>query len=209
MLSLLSTSPLIFIISFATLIISITIHEFAHALVADRLGDPTPRAQGRLTLNPLAHLDPVGTILMLLTRFGWGKPVQFDPYNLKNPVSDAAMIALAGPSANLILATLLSLILHLTAAQHVDFLAFVLTETILLNIVLAIFNLIPIYPLDGSKIFLALLPRELAETYDAFMRQFGFLILIVLLIFPLISGETVISVILSPALDFLQKLLIG
>src|SRR3990167_2370413 len=94
------------------LIIAITIQEFAHAFLADRLGDPTPRAQGRLTLNPLAHLDPVGTLMLLIFRFGWGKPVIFDPYNLAHPRRDAGLISLAGPVSNIILAIGLSLILR-------------------------------------------------------------------------------------------------
>ena len=94
------------------LIIAITVHEFAHALLADRLGDPTPRSQGRLTLNPLAHLDPLGTLMLFLFRFGWGKPVIFDPYNLAHPRRDAGIISLAGPASNILLATILALSLR-------------------------------------------------------------------------------------------------
>src|SRR5258708_27624096 len=110
MLNLLLSNPLIFLLTFGGLIISLSVHEFSHALVADRLGDPTPRMQGRVTLNPLAHLDPIRTILLLLTRFGWGKPVQFDPYNLQNPLRDSALIALAGPAAHLLIAVAISLL---------------------------------------------------------------------------------------------------
>src|SRR3972149_11313525 len=117
------TSTPLFVIIFylvvflVSLIISITIHEFAHGFAADKLGDPTPRIQGRLTLNPKAHLDPFGTIMILLVGFGWGKPVQFDPYNLKDPRRDAALISLAGPASNIILAILLSIILRLLSAS--------------------------------------------------------------------------------------------
>src|SRR3990172_6432841 len=107
------SNPITFIFSLVALVVAISIHEFAHAAAADRLGDPTPRLQGRLTLNPLAHLDPIGTLMLLLIRVGWGKPVQFDPYNLKNPRRDAALISLAGPASNLILAIVLALIIKL------------------------------------------------------------------------------------------------
>src|SRR3989344_4785860 len=103
------TNPIELLFIVPTLLIAITVHEFAHAFSADRLGDPTPRLQGRLTLNPLAHLDPLGTIMLFLVRFGWGKPVQFDPFNLRNPRRDAAIISLAGPLANVVLATISSL----------------------------------------------------------------------------------------------------
>ncbi|KKS87212.1 MAG: Peptidase M50 [Candidatus Gottesmanbacteria bacterium GW2011_GWB1_43_11] len=106
-------SPVSFLFYVAALIVAITIHEFSHAWSADHLGDPTPRLQGRLTLNPLAHLDPLGTILLFLVHFGWGKPVQFDPFNLRNPRRDAALISLAGPAANLLLATVCSIALRI------------------------------------------------------------------------------------------------
>ena len=103
MLGVLFNNPLSFLFWLVALAMAITIHEFAHAYTADRLGDPTPRLQGRLTLNPLAHLDPLGTLMLLLVRFGWGKPVQFDPFNLKNPRKDGALISLAGPASNLLI----------------------------------------------------------------------------------------------------------
>src|SRR3990167_795118 len=113
MLGELFNNPFAFFSWLIALITAITIHEFSHAWSADRLGDPTPRSQGRLTLNPLAHLDPLGTLMMLLVKFGWGKPVQFDPYNLKNPKRDAAIISFAGPFSNLILASILAIVLRL------------------------------------------------------------------------------------------------
>ena len=96
------SSPLSFLASLLAIAIAISIHEFSHALAADRLGDPTPRLQKRLTLNPLAHLDPIGTLMLILFRFGWGKPVQFDQFNLRNPRRDTMLISLAGPASNLI-----------------------------------------------------------------------------------------------------------
>src|SRR3989338_2044892 len=113
MLDLLFSNPLVFAAAALSLLAAITVHEFAHAYAADRLGDPTPRLQGRLTLNPLVHLDPIGTLLLFVIGFGWGKPVQFDPYNLENPKRDAAIISFAGPVSNLILATIAALIFNL------------------------------------------------------------------------------------------------
>jgi len=96
------SSPLSFLASLLAIVIAISIHEFSHALAADRLGDPTPRLAGRLTLNPLAHLDPIGTLMLILFRFGWGKPVQFDQFNLRNPRRDTMLISIAGPMSNLL-----------------------------------------------------------------------------------------------------------
>ncbi|HLE49601.1 MAG TPA: site-2 protease family protein [Patescibacteria group bacterium] len=186
------------------LIIAITVHEFAHALLADRLGDPTPRSQGRLTLNPLAHLDPVGTLMLLLFRFGWGKPVIFDPYNLAHPRRDAGIISLAGPASNILLATILALSLRFLPLPQLLSPFFYIT--ILLNITLAVFNLIPVYPLDGEKILAALLPRDLAYEYQAVMSRYGTIILI-FLILPVFGTSPIISLI-SPTITFLSRLLL-
>lgn len=207
MLGLLFTDPLAFLIIFPGLLISIAIHEFAHAWTADRLGDPTPRAQGRVTLNPLAHLDPLGTIMLLITRFGWGKPVEFDPYNLKNPVQDTAIIALAGPLSNVVLASLLTLSLRLGLLSP-DWLAVGVQMTIFINIVLAIFNLVPVYPLDGSKILLAILPRNTAYEYDMFMHRYGMFVLLAL-IFPWANGVSPVSALISPVITAVVRLLLG
>jgi len=109
------SNPMSLLFVAAALLSAITVHEFAHAFMAERLGDPTPRLQGRLTLNPLAHLDPLGTLMLFIIGFGWGKPVQFDPYNLKNPRRDAALISFAGPLSNIILASILSIVLRFSA----------------------------------------------------------------------------------------------
>src|SRR5258708_1419548 len=111
-------NPVELILSLVALVIAITVHEFAHAFAAEHLGDPTPRLMGRLTLNPLAHLDPVGTILMILVRFGWGKPVQFDPFNLRHPRRDSAIISLAGPFSNFVTATICAVIIHFLPIAH-------------------------------------------------------------------------------------------
>lgn len=206
MLGLLASSPLAFFLSFAAIIIAITIHEFAHAWIADRLGDPTPRIQGRVTLNPLAHLDPLGTLAMLLTRFGWGKPVMFDPYNLQHPRRDTALIALAGPASNLILATALALLLRIT--QFPIFVEIFLIATIMLNVSLAIFNFIPIHPLDGGKILVGLLPKHTAYDLDQMLHRYG-IVLLILLLFPFGNSQSPVSYLISPIIEGILKILLG
>lgn len=204
MLESLLTSPFLFILWLLALFIAITIHEFSHALVADRLGDPTPRLMGRLTLNPLAHLDTLGTLMLLLFRFGWGKPVEFDPFNLKNPRRDAALISLAGPVSNLLLALILSILVRTPVVP--PFLIQFLLPIIMLNIMLAIFNLIPIHPLDGFKIVGGLLSENQAREW-ATLERYGFLFLL-LLIFP-IGGKSLLFSILDPVINFLLYLFLG
>ncbi len=191
---------------FVGLIIAITIHEFSHALLADRLGDPTPRSQGRLSLNPLAHLDPLGTLMLFLVHFGWGKPVIFDPYNLAHPRRDAGIISIAGPASNLLLAAILSLLIHFTPIPYLLMPMFY--AIILLNISLAVFNLIPVYPLDGEKILAAILPRDLAYEYQAVMNRYGTIILI-LMVLPLFGGTSPVVSLISPVIAFLSHLLLG
>jgi Zn-dependent protease len=207
MLGLLTSNPFAFLITALGLVVAVTVHEFAHAFMADRLGDPTPRAQGRLTLNPLAHLDPVGTITLLLVGFGWGKPVQFDPYNLKHQARDAALISLAGPASNIILAIILSLLIHFVFPGNA-LLNVIFAHTLIINLSLAIFNLVPIAPLDGEKILYALLPRLTAIEYRQFMRQYGMIVLL-LLILPIFGGRSPVSQLISPIIDFLATLLLG
>lgn len=193
------------LLSFPFFVIALMVHEIAHAFVADRLGDPTPRAEGRLSLNPLKHLDPLGTLLILLFGFGWAKPVVFDPYNLKNPRRDGAIIAAAGPLSNLLFAGLLSLVLHLFHLTGIasDMVAIVLQ----VNVVLAVFNLIPVYPLDGEKLLEGLLPRDLAYEFASIMNRYGILILLFLLL-PL-TGESPITALMSPVVNFFLKLFLG
>jgi len=178
------------IIAFISLIIAITIHEYCHALSADKLGDPTPRAYGRLSLNPLKHLDPLGTLMMLLVHFGWGKPVPIDPYNFRHPRRDEIIVSLSGPLSNFLLAFIFS--------RFPYFITYVLTYT---NLYLGIFNLFPLPPLDGSKILLNLLPLDTALKFQNAFERYGF-ILIALLIF---SG--LLNRLLDPIFSFALNLL--
>jgi len=181
------------------LIVAITIHEFSHAFVADHFGDPTPRSYGRVSLNPLRHLDPLGTIMLIFFKFGWGKPVPIDPYNLTK--REEMMVAFAGPVSNLILA----FIFAITFRFFPNIFIYIFIET---NIVLAVFNLLPIPPLDGSKIFLNLLPEEQSAEWEKAFDQYGLIILAVLLFLPL-GGTNIISFIISPIISFLMTLLLG
>jgi len=207
MLGTLFQNPLVFLLSAIALLVAITIHEFAHAYAADKLGDPTPRLMGLLTLNPLAHLDPIGTILLVFIGFGWGKPVMFDPYNLKNPRRDAAIIALAGPFSNLLLASVFSIILRVWANPLSSLSAYspILTPFIYYNVLLAVFNLIPIHPLDGGKILVGLLPPDTGHTLDRFMQRYG-LWMLLLLIFSIFGGVCVITSVISPIVRFLLSI---
>jgi len=198
MLDLLFSNPLSFIFFIASLLLAIDVHEFAHAWMADKLGDPTPRLNNRLTLNPLAHLDPLGTLALLITRFGWGKPVPVDGYNLKDPRRDSALISLAGPASNLILAGLLSLIFKTLPLSHL-LLSF-LQIVIILNVNLAIFNLLPVPPLDGAKILIGLLPFQTASRIEEGLKEYG-LILLIFLLFPLAGQAPLASRVISPVIE--------
>jgi len=164
------------------LLIAAPFHEFAHGYAADRLGDPTPRRAGRLTLNPLAHLDPLGTILLVLTGFGWAKPVPIDPGNFPDWRRGLITVAAAGPIANVVLAILFGLPFKLGLVAVGSPLARPLFVIVFINAVLAVFNLIPVPPLDGSKIMIGLLPGQLGIAY-ARLQAYGVMILIGLIYF--------------------------
>lgn len=201
-------NPYAFILYLLSIVIAITVHEFAHAYAADYLGDPTPEMQGRVTLNPASHVDPMGMIVLLFFGFGWGRPVLFDPFNLKDPRKDAAIIAVAGPASNIILAIASSALAYgivgLQGLLIIDILYAFLTIFIMLNLFLAFFNLIPVHPFDGFKIVGGLLPREKAEEWYQ-LERYGFLFLI-LLIFPF-GGQsmagTIVSFFINPLIGIL------
>jgi Zn-dependent protease len=193
--------PAVIGIRVLVMIVAFTIHELAHAVVADRLGDPTPRRMGRLTLNPAAHLHPVGSLMLLLVGFGWARPVPVNPLNLRGDRhASMALVAAAGPLSNVALAMLAALPLRLaTVAPLAE--AF-LAEFIFINLALAFFNIIPIPPLDGFKVLLGGLPARAAEQLQP-MEQFGFLIVIAVIYG--VPGFTTVLVV-RPALALLALL---
>jgi Zn-dependent protease len=204
-----------FLIGLIVIIISISLHEFGHAISADRLGDDTPRRQGRVTLWPDKHFDPVGFIMIIFTLLagfglGWGKPVMVNPGNFRHPRRDMVIVAAFGPLMNLLLALFFGLILRFAyATGHTDWLgqtsgAFVF-QFLLTNLGLMFFNLIPVHPLDGSKILSGLLPLDQAIRYDRFVGQYGPLVLIVLAF----SGGRIIGQVISPAVIHTARLIIG
>ncbi|MEK7606383.1 MAG: site-2 protease family protein [Patescibacteria group bacterium] len=195
------------VLSLIILIMSVVVHEVAHGHMANYLGDPTARLQGRLTLNPLKHLDPVGSFAVPLITwfsggfvFGWAKPVPYNPYNLQKGRWSEAYVAIAGPLSNLLLAFVFGLLVRFVPAVFPSSLIGVFALIVLVNIGLAIFNLIPIPPLDGSKILFALLPPHLAHVRH-FLERYGF---VVVLFFVLFLWQ-----ILTPIVGFLFNLFTG
>jgi len=194
------------IVSIIILLMSVVIHELSHGYMAEMLGDPTPRLQGRLTLNPLKHIDPIGSIIVpIITSlvgltFGWAKPVQWNPYNVKNRRMGELVISLAGPVSNMLIAIVFGLIVRFWGYMLTDSFTKIALFIVSINIILAVFNFIPIPPLDGSKVLFSILPpkmgkvREAIEQYSIFLFLFMILFLwkflepVIIAIFKLITG---------------------
>lgn len=196
------------IIQVPPLLFALTFHELAHGYVAYRLGDPTAKNAGRLTMNPLKHLDPLGVLAFIIMKIGWAKPVPVDPRYFKNPQKDMLLVALAGPAANLVLAIASALLaralvmLNLLPMFVLQPAVGMLVASVWINIMLAVFNCLPIPPLDGSKVLMGLLPFEAARSY-AKLEPFGFLLLLALFY----TG--IISKIIMPIIHFSNNLLLG
>jgi Zn-dependent protease len=190
------------------ILFALTIHEYAHGWVADKLGDPTARYAGRLTLNPLSHLDPLGTMMLFLVHFGWAKPVPVDPGFFKNPKRDMMWVSLAGPAANILSALVLGWMIRLLVGigVHVGIFLVILQYGVMINIVLAVFNLIPIPPLDGSKILMGLLPPEQAFRFQQLERKGPLILLGILLLNHWIP---ILSMTIGSAVRFLSRIFIG
>ncbi|KKU90920.1 MAG: Peptidase M50 [Candidatus Jorgensenbacteria bacterium GW2011_GWA1_48_11] len=194
------------------LLFSAVIHEVAHGFVADHLGDPTARLAGRLTLNPLKHLEWFGSLILPLMLFlisggsfmlGWAKPVPYNPYNLKHPERDGGLIAAAGPVSNLVIAGVFSVLYRLSgglAQNSFAALPDLLGIVVLINLLLMVFNLVPLPPLDGSKVLFALLPKS-AYPVKAFLEQSGFFLVLLFIFF----GFQLIQ----PIIFFLFRILTG
>jgi len=228
-LDLLQVSLWLFLVFFGSvvgaLLVGITFHEFSHCLAAFSLGDPTARNMGRLSLNPKVHLDPVGTLLLFVAGFGWGKPAPVNPYRLRTgPKSGMALVAAAGPLSNLVVAAAAGLPIHagivpwrtpfvvpysVAAWDGADYLGLFLSSTVIFNCVLAVFNLIPVAPLDGFRVAVGILPRDLSEAV-AGLEQYGIAILMLLLVLPMLTNGAVgIFPVISPAIDRLAGVFTG
>lgn len=228
---LLFEDPVAFVTVFSTflatagtaLLIAITVHEFSHAAVAYRLGDLTAKQLGRLTMNPIRHLDPVGTIMLLLVGFGWGKPVPVNPYNLRRGGRiGMSIVAAAGPVANVITAAICALPIRISLVSwHSPFafkglqtqaldslLADLLGFIIFFNIILAIFNLIPLFPLDGSKVIAGVLPPGLANTLDRYEAS-GPVILMGIIMVDWATDLNLLWGVLRPMVDMVGFMLLG
>ena len=179
------------------ILIAITVHEFAHAFTSHKLGDPTPKLQGRLTLNPLAHLDPIGLVCLILLGFGWGRPVQINPRYYKKPKRDIILVSLAGPLSNILLVIISAIAMRflLPVIPYATFWK-MMQYMITINAVLCVFNLLPIPPLDGSKILLEILPLRNKYVLYQRVQMYSTIILLVLIytniinlvLTPLVSG---------------------
>lgn len=211
----------------SALVLGVAFHEFSHAFVADRLGDGLPRRMGRVTLNPLAHLEPMGTILMLTVGFGWGRPTPVNPNATRNPKASLGMIAVAGPLSNFLVAAVAGLPIKLGAVPWSsfyskldfvllsrggfdvpDYLGLYLSAIVLFSIILGVFNLIPIAPLDGFKVAVGFLPRDLSESF-ARLEQYGPIVLIFLLISPWLTGRFYLFELMQPIIKVLARLFAG
>ena len=224
-LNLLAISPLAFVVFvgafFCSLLTALILHEVAHGLVAARLGDNTAQIMGRLTLDPRSHWDPIGTTMMFIVGFGWAKPVPVNPYNLRRQVTDMALVALAGPATNFLIALVAGIPIRLgvvdlrTPFDNVLYvptgigglIGLFLGTVMLLNVLIGVFNLLPIPPLDGSKILPVFLPREGRGAYER-LSNYGFLLLILLIFLPYF-GLPGLGSIISPILSFLIPLFAG
>ena len=203
------------LLSVPPILLALSFHEYAHGWMAYRLGDPTAKHEGRLTMNPLAHLDPLGTMMIIIVHFGWAKPVPVNPMNLKDPKKDMLWIALAGPVSNVIMAAGLGLILRIMIGMglRVDgsflgYFQYMLYFAVMINLVLAVFNMIPIPPLDGSRILFGLLPTEYEESYLRF-QQIGPMLLLGLVVVNSFLGIPIFSMLITPFVSLFSSLFVG
>jgi Zn-dependent protease len=209
------------------LVLGISFHEFSHAYIADSLGDGLPRRMGRVTLNPLAHLEPIGTLLMLTVGFGWGRPVPVNPYATLNPKAALGLTAAAGPLSNFIVAAIAGLPIKLDLVpwsspfnqsnaiflsvggwELDEYLSVYLSAIVLFSLILGVFNLIPIAPLDGFKVAVGFLPRDISTEF-ARLEQYGPLILITLFVLPFFTGTFLLFEIMEPVIKVLARLFAG
>jgi len=198
------------ILSAPAILFCLTIHEYAHGLIALKLGDPTAKHAGRLTLNPLKHLDVIGTICLFLFRLGWAKPVPINPTYFRNPRRDILLSSLAGPAANFVSAIVFGIIIRFInlPMSGNNFFAVIFIMFFYFNLVLGVFNLIPIPPLDGSKILYYLLPQRAAYGY-AQLERYGLFILLGIIMLGELTGVSFFGSIITPVLRFFSIAIIG
>lgn len=209
----------------SALLLGFTFHEFSHAFAATRLGDPTPRYRGRLTLNPLAHLDPAGTVMLFVAGFGWGKPVPVNPNLMRgDPKTNLALTAAAGPLSNLLVAGLAGMAIkldivpwrspfnvpHLASWSAQDYIGLYLSSIVIFGVILAVFNFIPLFPLDGFSVAVGILPSELSRSFEE-LRAWGPGILFLLIALPFVFGGRfgLLFQVMAPAINGLTRLFTG
>jgi Zn-dependent protease len=203
-------NPVIGIVIFICIAMSISIHEAAHAFTAIKLGDSTPKIEKRNTFNPLSHLDPIGSLMLVFIGIGWGKPVHYNPFNLKNLKRDEMLIALSGPVSNFIMAIFFAIVMFLLQSivnlplNVTEIINFILLYLITINITLGVFNLMPIEPLDGFKVVGGLLPKNIAFQWEE-TRRYGIFLLMIFLITGMF--ERIIRPIINIVLNLLSLLL--
>lgn len=195
------------------LVVAVTVHEFSHAWVANYLGDPTAKHRGRVTLNPMAHLDLMGTIMLFLIGLGWGKPVPVNPANLNHPKRDSALVSLAGPASNILTAIVIAIpYKYLVVNGGTPEVAAFLRTVFDLNIILALFNFIPLPPLDGSKMVGAFVPDRYYAAYQRFLddgvKYFIAVILIDSFVIPSLFGVSFLWMVMGRAYDLLSALIL-
>jgi Zn-dependent protease len=198
------------------ILLALTFHEYMHGRVAYRLGDPTAYYAGRLSMNPLVHLDPIGTLMLFIVHFGWAKPVPVDSRYFHNPKRDLLLVAAAGPAANMLLALLSGSLVRLTRAGMLNFIPLGILQPLFtmfvlslqINLALAIFNLLPIPPLDGSRILTGLLPAQF-ERFGYQLERYGGYILMVIIIFGLVTDVHLLGFFINPFVRFFSYLLGG
>ena len=192
--------------------LALTFHEYCHAYVANRLGDPTAKMMGRLTMNPLYHLDLLGTAMLFIAGIGWAKPVPVNPFNLSNPKRDMLWVSLAGPGSNMVLALLFGICLRIIGItgfhSGIETLITMIFYGMTINIALAFFNLIPIPPLDGSKILMGLIPAKYEEQFEPLMK-YGSTILIGIIVLGFVTRVPILSYLISPFIRLFSYVFAG